>query len=541
MLALLLSLPLAAQTIYLIGDSTCADKKLDKQNPERGWGQLFPALVGEGWRVENHATNGRSTKSFRGEGRWDVVAGRLKAGDYLFIEFGHNDPKPDSARHSSPEAYGENLRRYVREARAAGATPVLLTPIVRRNWVDGVLTDTHGDYPAAMKRVAAEEQVTLIDMEALTREWVASMGDEESRRYFMWVEPGVCPLYPDGRQDNTHLNVRGAHAVARMVAAEAARLLPIPMADPAQRNFVVAQDGSGDFFTLSEAVAALPDFTAASLYVRNGLYREKVAIPPSKTRINLIGESAGGVRISWDAYASKPNALGVNTGTSGSSTIYFGGDDWCVENITFENTAGPVGQAVAVQCMADGLVFRGCRFLGNQDTLYVYGSGNRDGEPVPVNDFVCFEHCYIEGTTDFIFGAASALFYECEIRSKSDSYVTAASTCLDQDCGMVFCRCRLTADEGVTKCYLGRPWRNHAQTLFLACELGAHILPEGWHNWNKPAAEKTARYGEYASTGEGAAPDRRVKWARQLSRREVMALPVWKKVKNLPTPQEIFD
>ncbi|MDE6046813.1 MAG: rhamnogalacturonan acetylesterase, partial [Alistipes sp.] len=183
--------------IYLIGDSTCATKKLDKQNPERGWGHMFQPLFDEAVLVENHAVNGRSTKSFRDEGRWERVYDKLQPGDYVFIQFGHNDQKiNDSTRYSSPVQYAENLRRYVREAREKGAQPVLLTPIVRRHFVDGVLTDTHGDYPAAMRRVAEEENVPLLDMEPLTREWVASLGDEASKACFMWVAPGTCPLYP---------------------------------------------------------------------------------------------------------------------------------------------------------------------------------------------------------------------------------------------------------------------------------------------------------------------------------------------------------
>ncbi|MBR1994489.1 MAG: pectin esterase, partial [Alistipes sp.] len=136
---------------------------------------------------------------------------------------------------------------------------------------------------------------------------------------------------------------------------------------------------------------------------------------------------------------------------------------------------------------------------------------------------VYFEQCYIEGTTDFIFGASSALFVDCEIRSKSDSYVTAASTPPGKPCGFTFVRCRLTADEGVTKCYLGRPWRDYAQTVFIDCELGSHILPEGWHNWDKPHAEQTTLYGECGSKGPGANPKKRVAWSKQLTRKEAEA------------------
>lgn len=507
--------------VYLIGDSTCATKDLKNQNPERGWGHMFQPLFDEGVLVENHATNGRSTKSFRTEGRWERVHEKLRPGDYVFIQFGHNDQKiKDTTRYSAPAEYAENLRRYVRETREKGAVPVLLTPVVRRSFVEGVLTDTHGDYPDAVRRVAREQGVVLLDLEPLTREWVASLGDEPSRGYFMWVEPGTSPLCPKGRQDDTHFNVRGAHVVARMVAEQLPGRIDELAEHLAVPDWVVAQDGSGDFFTLAEAVAAVPDFCRRTtrIVVMEGTYREKISIPASKRNVELTGR--GDVRLTWDDYASKIGPTGAETGTSGSATIYFGGDGWTVRNMTFENAAGRVGQAVAVQCLATNLRFIGCRFLGDQDTLYLYGSGNRDGETVTDNARILFEDCYIEGTTDFIFGAASALFRRCEIRSKADSYITAASTCRGQRVGLVFVDCRLTAGEGVTRCYLGRPWREYAQTLFIDCHLGAHIRPEGWHDWGKPGAHKTAFYAEYGSTGPGAAPGKRVGWARRLTARE---------------------
>ncbi len=505
--------------VYLIGDSTCATKKLDKENPERGWGQMFQPLFDTEVIVENHAVNGRSTRSFREEGRWTPIYDRLQPGDYVFIEFGHNDQKVKTVRFSTPDGYAENLHRYIRETREKGAIPVLLTPIVRRNFVNGVLTDTHGEYLAACRRVATEEQVAFIDAEKITQKWVSEMGDEASRAYFMWVKPGTCPLYPDGRQDNTHLNVRGARTLARTFAAELSNVVPELAKHLDIPDLVVAKDGSGDFFTVSEAIAAIPDFgrSETRLRIMEGTYREKIAIPYTKRNVSMEGR--GDVTITWDDYASKIGATGHELGTSGSSTVYFGGDNWRVSGITFANTAGRVGQAVAVQCIGDNVQFVGCRFLGNQDTLYLYGSGNRDGETVLENSSYQFTKCYIEGTTDFIFGAASALFRDCEIRSLSDSYVTAASTCKGQSCGLIFQNCRLTAAEGVTKCYLGRPWREYAQTVFIDCELGGHIRPEGWHDWKKPQAHKHAFYAECGSTGPGAAGER-VKWSHQLTEKQ---------------------
>ncbi len=510
---------------YLIGDSTCADKNLEKQNPERGWGQLFRAFFDEEVVVENHAMNGRSTKSFRNEGRWQPIYEGMQPGDYVFIQFGHNDEKVHKpAVGSEPDLFAENLRRYVRETREKGATPVLLTPIARRHFTEeGVLQQTHGLYPDCVRRVASEEQVVLLEMEAATEKWLRELGDEPSRAYFMWVAKGMSPLYPDGREDNTHLNVRGAHIVARMVADAVREQLPA-LADHFRiADLVVAKDGSGDFFTLTEAIAAVPDFNpTAKIRLSEGVYREKISIPQTKRNVYLYG--VGRAVVSWNDYASKPSLLGRNVGTSGSSTIYFGADGWTVENVTFENTAGRVGQAVAVQTLASDLRFVRCRFLGDQDTLYVYGRGNREGKAPEANTWVTFEDCYIEGTTDFIFGAASALFTRCEIHSKADSYVTAASTWEGLPCGLTFVDCRLTAAEGVTKCYLGRPWRSYAQTVFIRCELGAHIRPEGWHDWGKPEAHRTAFYAEYGSTGPGAADKRqRADWSHHLTEKQAEA------------------
>ncbi len=517
LVALFWPILLSAQTLFLVGDSTCANKKLDKENPERGWGQLFQALVETPLRVENHAMNGRSTKSFRTEGRWQVVLDRLSEGDYVFIQFGHNDQKQsDTTRYASPEEYGENLRRMVAEVRQRGGKPLLMTPISRRHWRDGELLYRHGEYPEVVERIAHEEQVPWIDMKSLTRAWLLSLGDEGSIPYFMHVEAGHSPLYPDGKIDDTHLNIQGAHVVARIVAQELRSLLPELAPYLRLPDLVVAKDGSGDFFSLQEAVMALPDFSRRELWllVREGEYREKVTIPASKRMVRLTGEGADRTLVAWDDYAQKVNRFGDQMGTSGSSTIYFGGDHWQVEDLTFANTAGPVGQAVAVQCLGTEIRFLRCRFLGWQDTLYLHGLGNRDGEELSSNARYHFEECYVEGSTDFIFGSAEARFERCEIHSKRDSYITAASTCKGQRAGLLFVECRLTAAQGVARCYLGRPWRNYAQTGFVRCYMGEHILPEGWHNWSKPEAEKTVRYWEVASEGPGAAPKGRVRWAK---------------------------
>ena len=537
-ISLLVMVGAAAQTpkttIFLIGDSTCATKKLDKQNPERGWGQMFPNFFDNGVEVSNHAVNGRSTKSFRNEGRWQAVEEQLTEGDYVFIQFAHNDEKiNDTTRYSSPEQYGENVRRYIRETRAKGATPVVLTPVVRRKWEGGVLNGRHGGYTDFAKKVAEEESVTLIDMEQLTWEWINAEGDEPSKLNFMWVEKGVCPLYPDGRQDDTHFNIVGARKVAAMVAQEVQRLIPELSDKVVFLDLVVAKDGSGDFMSVQEAIDALPEMskTPLTLYIRDGIYREKVVIPASKQNLLIRGESEEGTVISWDDYASKKNQFGKELGTSGSATMYVQGTNIIMSRLTIENTAGRVGQAVALMTMGDKQVYINCRLLGNQDTLYTYGRGNRDGRETVENWRNYFLSCYIEGTTDFIFGSATAYFDKCKIHCKADSYITAASTCEGQPYGYVFELCEITAEPDVTKVYLGRPWRNYAQTVFINTGInGDFIRPEGWHNWNKAEAEKTVVYGEYYTynphmviKGSYREHDlsKRVKWAKRISKADV--------------------
>lgn len=284
-------------------------------------------------------------------------------------------------------------------------------------------------------------------------------------------------------------------------------------------HMVVAQDGSGDYKTVQAAIDAVPNFRKSRtvIHVKPGVYHEKIIIPKSKVLLSIIGEDAMTTVITYGDYAGKENALGQTLGTSGSATLYAFPDDLYVENMTIANSAGvdkPIQgkgtQAVALHVSSDRAMFVNCRFLGNQDTMYNYASGARQ----------YFKNCYIEGTTDFIFGWATVVFEGCEIHSKRNSYITAASTLEDTPHGFLFYQCRLTADDGVNKVYLGRPWRPYAQTVFVECELGKHIVPVGWHNWNKPHAEKLVFYGEYKNYGAGASVEQRVAWSRQLTAEE---------------------
>lgn len=517
-------------TVFMIGDSTMANKKLDGNNPERGWGQMLPGFFTEDIRVDNHAVNGRSSKSFIDEGRWDRVIAQVQKGDYVFIQFGHNDEKPDEARHTDPgTTFDANLRRFVRETREKGGIPVLFSSIVRRNFrVDSTavlkddhpdeatghyyeegdeLIDTHGAYLDSPRRVAQEEGVAFIDMNRLTHELVQGMGPEESKKLYMWIPANLVPACPKGKEDNTHLNIYGARVVAGLAADAVAEALPELGKHVRHYDLVVAKDGSGDFFTVQEAVNAVPDFRKEGrtmILVRPGVYKEKLIVPECKINVSLIGQD--GAVISGDDYASKKNRFGENMSTSGSSSCYIYAPDFYAENITFENTAGRVGQAVACFVSADRAVFRHCRFLGNQDTLYTYGRHCRQ----------YYDECYIEGTVDFIFGWSTAVFNRCTIRSVGNGYVTAPSTDEGEAFGYVFFDCNLTASEGVDKVYLSRPWRPYGQAVFIRCRLGKHIVPEGWHNWGKKEAEKTVYYAEYESTGEGACPEQRASFSRQL-------------------------
>lgn len=274
----------------------------------------------------------------------------------------------------------------------------------------------------------------------------------------------------------------------------------------------VARDGTGEFRNIDDAIEvcrAFMDYHKV-IFVKKGVYKEKLIIPSWLTNIEICGEDEEQTIITWDDHANiKTQERPKGIGTFRTYTLKIEGSDITLKNITIENNSARLGQAVALHTEGDRLVFVNCRFLGHQDTVYTGVAGSRQ----------LFHNCYIEGTTDFIFGPGTAWFEECEIRSKANSYITAASTPKDQPYGYVFNRCRLTADEGIDKVYLGRPWRDYGYTLFMNCELGSHIRPEGWHNWQKNR-EETARFMEYGNSGPGADTKDRVGWSRQLDKKE---------------------
>ena len=279
-------------------------------------------------------------------------------------------------------------------------------------------------------------------------------------------------------------------------------------------DIVVDAKGTGDFTTVQAAInsVAFLKTSETKILVKNGTYKEKLEVPLNKNNISLIGESKENVILTYDDYASKKNSEGLEIGTSGSASFIVAGNNFKAQNITFENSSGPVGQAVAVRVDGDKIIFDNCKFLGFQDTLYPRSTTSRQ----------YYKNCYIEGTTDFIFGASTAVFDQCEIFAKTGgAYLTAASTDEKNPYGLVFLNCKLTTNSGNSSYYLGRPWRNYAKTVFVKCEMAAHIKPEGWHNWSKPEAEATTFYAEYLSTGLGANATSRVSWSHQLTLEQV--------------------
>jgi pectinesterase len=287
----------------------------------------------------------------------------------------------------------------------------------------------------------------------------------------------------------------------------------------AERTLVVAADGSGQYRTVQAAAdAAAKETEPVVIRVRPGVYRGYVAFPQGgPPRITLRGDGPGAAAqtvLTLDRSARTPGPDGKPVGTTGSCSVRIDADDFTAEDVTFENSAGKTaGQAVAVRVGGDRCVFRRCRFLGWQDTLYATGNGRQ-----------YYRECYIEGSVDFVFGYAAAVFEKCELRSKSPGAVTAqARTEPTQPGGYVFRDCDLTADPSVPahSVILGRPWRAYARVVFLACRMGSHIRLTGWHNWDDTSREATAFYGEADCTGPGADRSARVPWSRALTPAEI--------------------
>ena len=297
-------------------------------------------------------------------------------------------------------------------------------------------------------------------------------------------------------------------------------------------TIVVARDGTGEFRTISEAIEvcrAFMDYHKV-IYVKRGTYKEKLIVPQWLQNIEICGEDRDQTIITYDDHANIVfPPTGSAMGTFRTFTVRIDANDITFKNITVENNAARLGQAVALHTQGDRLLFINCRFLGNQDTVYT-------GMPYTR---LLFRDCYIEGTTDFIFGPSTAWFEHCTIHCKTNSYITAASTPQDAAFGYIFNNCTVTLAPEVNKMYLGRPWRDYGYTLFMNSQLPQGIRPEGWHHWEKQR-EQTARYMEYNNRGEGAKTDNRASWSRQLTKKEAQQITIERvfSLKNSWTPRQ---
>jgi pectinesterase len=280
-------------------------------------------------------------------------------------------------------------------------------------------------------------------------------------------------------------------------------------------NLIVAADGSGQFKAVQEAILSAPAGSRTNpvvIHIKPGIYKELIYVQREKRFFRLVGDDPGKTILTYNLHANLPGPDGKPIGTFRTPSTTIDADDFTAENITFENSAGAVGQALAIRVDGDRAVFRNCRFLGWQDTILL----NRGRQ--------YFENCTIAGHVDFIFGAAMAWFEKCHIHCLGDGYITAASTPADQPFGFVFSNCKITGDKPEARTYLGRPWRIYASTIFLNTEMSAVVRPEGWNDWKKPETHQTARYAEFNNTGPGGSPKQRVDWVKQLTKAEAAAI-----------------
>lgn len=281
-----------------------------------------------------------------------------------------------------------------------------------------------------------------------------------------------------------------------------------------ERTIVVAKDGSGNFKSVQEAFNAIPanNKQPVKVFVKNGIYKEKLDLDSTRKFISLVGEDKFNTILTYDDHTGKVSPKGDTINTMSSASFFMRADEFSAMDITFQNDAGfTAGQAVAIRITGDKVKFENCRFIGNQDVLFASKPNTRQ----------YFNRCYIEGTTDFIFGPSIAWFEQCHIHSKKNSHVTAASTPQDQSFGYVFNDCMLTADSNLHNVSLGRPWRPFACVVYLHCYIDRHIIPQGWSNWNNTENYKTTRYAEFHNYGPGAQSSSRVNWSKQLTEEEV--------------------
>jgi pectinesterase len=508
--------------IVLVGDSTVQDSS--------GWGLGLREFIDTN-KVEliNTARGGRSSMSFMREGRW-TNALALKA-DYYLIQFGHNNEPGKPGRSTDMATFVANMNQYVDDARAIGSKPILVTPLTRRQWDKenpGKIKSSLAPYSEEVRKIAAAKNVPLVDLQARSIELCESLGKEKCLEFSPTKVVDGTNVF-----DGTHLKPNGSVMFARLVVEELRKnvpeLAPVLLAEPRNANpepadskfdAVVSADGSGTQTNLQNAINAAPDngTNVFSILIKAGTYQGQFLVPKKK-HIRFVGEETTNTVLTY--------AFNVNERPPGETYpfnpgVVIVGDDFSAEHLTIQNTSGDHGQALALRVDGDRVVFNDCRILGWQDTLMINNGRNY------------FTNCFVAGRVDFIYGSAAAVFDRCEIQSRNGGHVTAASTPKDRPFGFVFMNCKLTGDpqswvntngipahtNSLPMADLGRPWRSYASVTYLNCEMGDHIKPAGWNNWGNPTNELTARFAEYNSTGPGANPDQRVKWAKQLTKDE---------------------
>jgi len=517
--------------IVLVGDSTVTDNA--------GWGLGFKQFLTDGAECINTSQGGRSSESFRREGRWTNAL--ALHGDYYLIQFGHNNEPGKPGRSTDMPTFVSNMVSYVEEARAIGARPVLVTPLTRRQWDKehpGKIKSSLTPYAAEVRKIAAEKNVPLVDLQARSIELCESLGPEKCLEFSPFKTNADGTVAHDG----THLNDKGHVMFARLVVDELRKAVPAlapvlraepvndnPVAKEAGYDAVVSADGSGTHTTVQAAIAAAPENSSRpfTILLKPGKYEGQIIVPKNKRSLRLVGEELENTILTYGLNVQETNAA-TDLRFKGTGVIVLA-DDFHAENVTFENMSGDHGQALALRVDGDRAGFKHCRLLGWQDTLMVN------------NGRQYFTNCYIEGRVDFIYGSAATVFDHCEIHSKNGGHVTAANTPQDHPFGFVFMDCKLTGDPAAwvnptnaaaaklarkPMADLGRPWRPYASVTYLNCEMGDHIKPEGWNNWGNPTNELTARYAEYNSTGLGANPEKRVKWSKQLTKEEAAKITV---------------
>ena len=511
--------------IILIGDSTMTDSA--------GWGLGFKQFVNDKAEVVNLSRGGRSSMSFMKEGRWTNAL--AMKGDYYLIQFGHNNEPGKPGRSTDMPTFIANMKQYVDDAKAIGAKPILLTPLVRRQWDKddpAKIKSSLTPYAVEVRKIATEENVPLVELHDLSKALCESLGREKCYEFSPTkVVDGTNVVY-----DGTHLKPNGSVMMAQIIVGELRKKMPElapvfrdeplstnPVSSDAKYDAVVSFDGSGTHTNVQEAINAAPDDGTKPfvILVKPGVYDGPFIVPKAKRFIRLTGEERDNTILTYDknvnehpsGRADHVRSYPFNPGTAVAA------GDFQAENLTFQNTSGDHGQALALRVDGDRAVFNNCKILGWQDTLMIN------------NGRQYFTNCFIAGRVDFIYGSATAVFDHCEIQSRNGGHVTAASTPRDHPYGFVFLDCKLTGDprpwvntngtpantNSAPMADLGRPWRPFASVTYLDCEMDNHIKPVGWNNWRNPTNELTARYAEYHSTGPGAKPDERVKWARQLS------------------------